>query len=122
MAVLPRALVIGASGGIGESMVRTLVNSGQYSQVFAVSRSLPAEPLEGVNYQVISRHDEDNITQYCHQLAQDGLQFGLAVCCIGCLTEMSPNGQQIWPEKRLEDLNQSQLMHYFTVNTVVPAL
>ena len=122
MAHLPRALVIGSSGGIGESLVRALVDSGHYSQVFAVSRSLPEAPVEGVNYHVISRHDEDHIAQYCQQLALDGQAFSVVVCCIGCLTETLSDGQSIWPEKRLEDLNQSQLMHYFTVNTIVPAL
>ena len=34
-----RALVTGASGGIGEECVKQLLNSGHYSQVYAVSRS-----------------------------------------------------------------------------------
>jgi NAD(P)-dependent dehydrogenase (short-subunit alcohol dehydrogenase family) len=120
MATLNNALVIGASGGIGESLVQHLAVSGQYSQVFAVSRSLPKTPVKGVNYQIIESQNEDNIADFCRTTANG--QFSLVICCIGALHGMLDNGQHVQPEKRLEDINAAQLHYYFNVNTVLPAL
>ena len=122
MVTLNNALVIGASGGIGESVVQHLAESGQYSQVFAVSRSLPKTPLNGVKYQIIESQNEQSIAHLCQTLAKPNEQFSLVVCCIGALHGLLENGQKILPEKRLEDINAAQLQYYFHINTVLPAL
>ena len=122
MSTLSRALVIGSSGGIGESLVQQLAMSDRYSQVFAVSRSLPRAPVDGVNYQIVDSMKENDIADYCRKLSNSGEQFSLIVCCIGSLSEKHDSGLSISPEKRIEDLNQAQLQYYFQINTVMPAL
>lgn len=116
------ALVIGASGGIGRTLVKRLHESGEYQHVYAVSRSLPESPIEGVQYHTLDSQDESLIAQYCQQLKQTCGQFSLAVCCIGALHATGNNNQTIMPEKRLEDIQPDQLSFYFTVNTIYPAI
>jgi len=116
------ALVIGASGGIGKTLVKQLYESGKYEQVFAVSRTLPAMPIEGVAYHTLDSENENLIAQYCQQLKDTGGQFTLVVCCIGALHAITANNQKIMPEKRLEDIQQDQLSFYFTTNAILPVI
>ena len=116
------ALVIGASGGIGKALVKKLHESGEYQYVFAVSRSLPAAPIEGVQYHTLDSENENLVAQYCQQLKQAGGQFSLVVCCIGALHAIGADNQKIMPEKRLEDIQKDQLSFYFTTNAILPAI
>lgn len=116
------ALVIGASGGIGKALVKKLYESGEYQYVFAVSRSLPAAPVEGVQYHTLDSENENLVAQYCQQLKQAGGQFSLVVCCIGALHAIGVDNQTIMPEKRLEDIQKDQLSFYFTTNAILPAI
>tara|TARA_R110000868_G_scaffold174251_1_gene410818 strand:+ start:565 stop:1308 length:744 start_codon:yes stop_codon:yes gene_type:complete len=122
MATLNNALVIGSSGGIGESLVQHLAVSGQYSNVFAVSRSLPKTPVKGVKYQIVESQNEQSIADLCQTLTRPNEQFSLVVCCIGSLHGLLEDGQKILPEKRLEDINAAQLQYYFYINTALPIL
>ncbi|MEP1448722.1 MAG: SDR family NAD(P)-dependent oxidoreductase [Paraglaciecola sp.] len=114
------ALVIGASGGIGKTLVRHLSESTVYGNVFAVSRNAPSEPIKGVNYYSLDSENETLVSEYCQQLKNSGIQFTLVICCIGALQTHGPNN--IKPEKRLEDIQSQQLNYYFTVNSILPAL
>jgi NAD(P)-dependent dehydrogenase (short-subunit alcohol dehydrogenase family) len=116
------ALVIGASGGIGKSLVEQLYKSGKYEHVHAVSRTLPASPIDGVDYHALDSENEELVAQYCQQLKQASGQFSIVVCCIGALHATSADNQKIMPEKRLEDIQQQQLSFYFTINTILPAI
>ncbi|MFT4809481.1 MAG: NAD(P)-dependent dehydrogenase (short-subunit alcohol dehydrogenase family) [Paraglaciecola sp.] len=116
------ALVIGASGGIGKTLVKKLYASGEYEHVYAVSRSLPASPIEGVQYHTLDSENENLVAEYCQQLKQAGGQFSLVVCCIGALHATVADNQKIMPEKRLEDINKEQLSFYFMTNTILPAI
>jgi uncharacterized protein YbjT (DUF2867 family) len=64
------ALVIGASGGIGKTLVEKLHESGEYKHVYAVSRTLPASPIDGVQYHTLDSENENLVAQYCQQLNQ----------------------------------------------------
>lgn len=117
------ALVIGASGGIGKTLVTHLQGSGKYRQVYAVSRTLPESQIAGVNYQAIDSETENSVTQYCQSLINQNVgQFSLVVCCIGALHTSGVENQKITPEKRLEDINQDQLRFYFNTNAILPAI
>jgi NAD(P)-dependent dehydrogenase (short-subunit alcohol dehydrogenase family) len=116
------ALVIGASGGIGKTLVKQLHETGEYEHVYAVSRTLPKSPIEGVQYHTLDSEEEGFVAQYCHQLKQAGGQFSLVVCCIGALHTVGVDNQKIMPEKRLEDIHQAQLSFYFTTNAILPAI
>jgi NAD(P)-dependent dehydrogenase (short-subunit alcohol dehydrogenase family) len=116
------ALVIGASGGIGKTLVKKLHETGEYEQVYAVSRTLPTTPITGVQYDALDAEYEHLVAQYCQQLQQAGAQFSLVVCCIGALHAIGVDSQKIMPEKRLEDIHKEQLSFYFTTNSILPAI
>jgi NAD(P)-dependent dehydrogenase (short-subunit alcohol dehydrogenase family) len=116
------ALVIGASGGIGKTLVKKLSESGEYGHVYAVSRSSPISPIEGVEYHTLDSENDNLVAEYCQQLKQAGGQFSLVVCCIGALHAVGADDQKIMPEKRLEDIQQAQLSFYFNTNAVLPAI
>jgi NAD(P)-dependent dehydrogenase (short-subunit alcohol dehydrogenase family) len=116
------ALVIGASGGIGKTLVKQLYESGEYEKVYAVSRTSAASPVNCVQYYSLDSENESLVAQYCQQLKKDDGQFTLVVCCIGALHATDADNQQIMPEKRLEDIQQDQLSFYFKTNAILPAI
>lgn len=112
-----QALVIGASGGIGQELVRQLAVSNQYSKVLAISRTLPKNPIESVDYLLLDSSEEAQVSKFCEQ---QNRPFSLVICCIGALhSNAIPT---LAPEKRLEDIRPEALLDYFNINTVIPAI
>lgn len=101
-----RALVIGASGGIGAAFVATLRADPRCADVLALHRRSPVP---------IDFDDEASIGAAARALA--GQRFGLVVNAAGVLHVAG-----FKPEKRLGDLNERQLLATFRVNTFGPAL
>lgn len=102
-----RALVIGASGGIGAALVDALRSDSRCGLVIELSRStLPALDLA----------DEESIEGAAAELAGQG-PYHLIINAAGVL-----HGADFMPEKRLGDLSYDQLLRTFQVNTFGPAL
>lgn len=109
------ALVIGASAGIGQEVVRQLLRSTQFDKVHSVSRyTLDATAPQHITHQCDSSDAED-VARLVRTLQTWG-EFTLVVSCIGVLHEKN----KLFPEKRLEDISAQQLQHYFQVNTIAP--
>lgn len=100
-----RALVIGASGGIGQAFVQALRTDPRCSDVQAVSRGQPL---------AWDLRDEASLSVLASQV-QGPLH--LVVDATGALTL---DGQG--PEKRLQELDAQRLLHSLQVNAVGPAL
>ncbi len=102
-----RALVIGASGGIGAALVDALRDDPRCAAVVGLGRaSVP--PLDLTDPASIERAAAD--------VSGQG-PFHLIINAAGVL-----HGPDFMPEKRLADLDQTQLLATFQVNTVGPAL
>ena len=102
-----RALVIGASGGIGAAFVELLRQHPRCAVVHALHRhSQPA----------IDFDDESSIAGAAASLAQQP-KFHLIINATGVL-----HGGGFMPEKKLAELSYAQLMETFRVNTLGPAL
>ena len=102
-----RALVIGASGGIGAALVEALRSNPRCAAAVALSRSsVPAVDLT----------DPASIEQAARDVAGQGT-FHLIINAAGVL-----HGADFMPEKRLADLDYEQLLSTFQVNTFGPAL
>ncbi|EWC41775.1 SDR family NAD(P)-dependent oxidoreductase [Pseudomonas stutzeri] len=102
-----RALVIGASGGIGAALVEALRGDPRCASVITLSRaSAPALDLA----------DPASIEQAAAAVAGQG-PFQLIINAAGVLHDAD-----FMPEKRLADLNQEQLLRTFQINTFGPAL
>ncbi|WP_312144044.1 MULTISPECIES: SDR family NAD(P)-dependent oxidoreductase [Stutzerimonas stutzeri subgroup] len=102
-----RALVIGASGGIGAALVDAFRSDPRCASVIALSRS--SEPA-------LDLTDPASIEQAAASVAEQG-PFHLIVNAAGVL-----HGEDFMPEKRLADLNQAQLLATFQINTLGPAM
>ncbi|MBA1201012.1 SDR family NAD(P)-dependent oxidoreductase [Pseudomonas capeferrum] len=102
-----RALVIGASGGIGAALAEALRNNLRCGAVIELGRStIPTLDLS----------DAASIEQAAGVLAQQE-PFHLILNAAGVL-----HNADFMPEKRLDDLDHGQLLATFEVNTFGPAL
>ncbi|MGN2623322.1 SDR family NAD(P)-dependent oxidoreductase [Stutzerimonas balearica] len=102
-----RALVIGASGGIGAALVAALREDPRCAQVVELGRA--TQPA-------LDFAEPASIERAAAELAGQGA-FQLIVNAAGVLHDES-----FMPEKRLADLNPAQLLATFQVNTFGPAL
>ncbi|WP_312763660.1 SDR family NAD(P)-dependent oxidoreductase [Stutzerimonas balearica] len=102
-----RALVIGASGGIGAALVAALREDPRCAQVVELGRA--TQPA-------LDFAEPASIERAAAELAGQGA-FQLIVNAAGVL-----HGESFMPEKRLADLNPAQLLATFQVNTFGPAL
>ena len=111
------AVVIGASGGIGQALAKQLAESEHYKLVHLVS----TQKLQPLNNRCITHQcdstDGNSVKQLVEKLDGYG-EVGLLVCCIGLLHESSSH---LFPEKRLEDIDSENLQRYFQINTIAPA-
>ena len=102
-----RALVIGASGGIGQALVRALQANPRCAEVLGLHRQ--SEPR-------LDFDDEASIGAAAEHLRPHG-KFHLIINAAGVL-----HTDDFSPEKKLADLNYAQLEATFRVNTFGPAL
>lgn len=101
------AVVIGASGAIGQALCRELAQDPRCARVIALSRrSAPSLVLE----------DESSLARCAQALAPAG-PLHLVLDASGALT-LDGRG----PEKKLDDLQGAALLHALQVNAVGPAL
>ena len=109
------AVVVGASGGIGQALVRDLAARGTHTPVFALSRSQPSGP-QGALTHAIDLGDEASIAAAAARVAAAG-PVGLVIVATGIL-----HGDDISPEKTLRALDPAAMAAVFAVNTIGPAL
>jgi NAD(P)-dependent dehydrogenase (short-subunit alcohol dehydrogenase family) len=102
-----RALVLGSSGTIGSALMRFLESHPHCEQVIGLNRhSVPA-----INYDAIDSIDS------AYEALKTGPRFHLIMNTIGAL-----HSDHFMPEKKLADLNASQLNQQFITNAIGPAL
>ncbi|MBK3870792.1 SDR family NAD(P)-dependent oxidoreductase [Stutzerimonas frequens] len=102
-----RALVIGASGGIGAALIEALRAEPRCAPVIALGRA--TEPA-------LDLADPASIERAANALAGQG-PYHLIINAAGVL-----HGAEFMPEKRLADINQAQLLATFQINTFGPAM
>ncbi len=102
-----RALVVGATGSIGQAFLDYFKSDTCCAQAIGLSRS--SEPR-------LDLREPDSIRAAARSLAQQGL-FDIIVDATGALTI---DGQG--PEKSLQSLDPAQLMASLQINTIGPAL
>ncbi len=106
---MKRAVVFGASGGIGGALVSTLRSSGAY-QVCAGSRSGDADFT-------FDQTDESSIAAAATQIGNEG-PLDLVIVATGLLHR----GDNITPEKSWSALDPAVMAEAYAINAIGPAL
>lgn len=110
-----RALVFGASGGIGAAIVDALAHDPHCAVVFAASRKPGAAAGKIVPLQ-FDLTNEPSIAAAVERAARDG-PLDLVFVATGLLHD-----DRVSPEKSLRSVSPDALEHAFRINTVGPAL
>jgi NAD(P)-dependent dehydrogenase (short-subunit alcohol dehydrogenase family) len=112
-----RAVIFGATGGIGDALVAQLAATGSYSQIYAGGRSLPPvkHPVE-IPF-AFDLTDEASIARAAQSIGAAG-PVDLAIVATGILHDHSA----FTPEKSARALDADSLARVFAVNTIGPAL
>lgn len=109
-----RALVIGASGGIGEALVHALKNSASFSHVYAAQRK-PGDRVADTSLP-LDLEDEQSIEQAVKHATADG-PLSLVITATGLLHD-----GELQPEKSWRSLSADNMARSFAVNCTGPAL
>ncbi len=109
-----RALVVGASGGLGAALVARLAADARYSQVIAWSRTpVPVTGEKIIPVHRIDLKDEATIAAAAGSLGE----IDLTIVATGLLHD-----GDLKPEKSWRSLDPSAMMRAFEINTIGPAL
>ena len=112
-----RVAIIGASGGIGGALVRTVAETPDISQVWALARSGDVPTGETITPHAIDIENEANIEAAARAIAAGG-DLDLVIVAIGMLSD----GNAVQPEKSWRDQSMYAFEQIFRANTFGPAL
>ena len=111
-----RAVVWGASGGIGRALVEALASSGDYAVIYAGSRVPISSPAEIVKPFAFDLLDEASIAEAA-QNTLSGAPIDLVIIATGML-HSGPHQ----PEKQIAALTPEAMVAAYQVNTIGPAM
>lgn len=131
MALLPsvttaNALVVGASQGIGLEFVKQLLQDSRITHLFAAYRqeqtamplfALAAQNSERLHCVKMDLTEESQISAGIDAIKTTAPNLHIVVNCVGLL-----HNEQQQPEKAIRQLNADNLINYFKVNSIGPAL
>jgi NAD(P)-dependent dehydrogenase (short-subunit alcohol dehydrogenase family) len=112
-----RALVVGATGGIGGAFVDHLITAPGVSSVVGWSRRPSATRAQNLVSEVVDITDEASIVAAVPSL-QDGPSLRLVIVATGLLHEDAA----VQPEKTLKAMRADAMARTLAVNTIGPAL
>lgn len=118
------ALVLGASGGLGQAMVAKFLTDPAIERVIAVSRNQQTEDLSAAwifNSRLIwiqlAHYTEQEMAEAVAEIEPYAGTIARVCICHGLL-----HSDSLWPEKRFEDIDPEALQQIFQANTIVPSL
>ena len=111
---IDRAIIFGASGGIGAGLVGALVARGA-STVFAASRTRPDGLPDAAQWLRFDLDDEGSIAAAAETV---GAQVDCAIVASGLLTLPDGTG----PERSYKQIDAEAMARVFHLNTIGPAL
>lgn len=114
-------LVLGASGGLGQAMLKNFLADPEVDRVIAVSQQsrnlAPELQAEDALIWIQSDYHEQAMIEVIAQLEPFKGTFSRVCVCHGILHDA-----HMRPEKRFEDVNADVLHKIFQANSIVPAL
>lgn len=112
-----RAVIIGASGGLGGAFTRALAAHPAIDFVHALSRRGDHAGGDRLTSGTIDITDEPSVAAAAEAATADG-PLDLVIVATGILHE----GEAFAPEKRMRDIDPAIMRRVFDVNTIGPAL
>ena len=112
-----RAVIIGATGGIGRALTEALAERTDVTQVYALSRSGEAAAHPKVVAGEIDILDEKSVATAATNVSANG-PIELVVVASGVLS----SGPDLQPEKSYRHQSRAAFEQVFAVNTIGPAL
>lgn len=109
------AVIFGSSGGIGRALTEGVIASGQFAQVFAVSRS--GTTIGGATNRQADFTDD---AQLAGLAAEIGSKGPVALCLVA--SGLLSDGPGLQPEKTFRSVTIDAFERVFTANTFAPAL
>jgi NAD(P)-dependent dehydrogenase (short-subunit alcohol dehydrogenase family) len=112
------AVVLGATGGVGQALVQRLGQEARYGHVVALSRRRPQDWTDGParTWLAADLLDETSLAAAAARIADLGAASRIIVAT-GLLS-----GEGVTPEKSMRALNADALTRLFQVNAIGPAL
>lgn len=112
---MPTALIVGSHSAIAQAMILRWL---PHYDVVTLSRQTQAV-LGAVGSRSHRHYVTDYSVEALSEIAQHlkGEDVQRVFCCVGTLHDA-----QVFPEKKLTQLDAESLHHYFEVNTVIPAM
>ncbi|WP_018694314.1 SDR family NAD(P)-dependent oxidoreductase [Algicola sagamiensis] len=110
-------VIIGASGGLGDAVLKQSIQEKPIKQVVAISRSTKPLDYDPKLGWFQTAYHEDAIQSCCEQLASLQGKVHRVFICTGVL-----HGTDFFPEKKLEDLAELSMEKVYHANVVVPML
>ena len=111
-----RAVIIGASGGIGAALTEQLAARAECERVYALSRT-PVVETDRVRAMQIDLEQEDTIRAAAEVISKDDAP-DLVIVATGLLSEAA----RIAPEKSYRQQTPDAFAKVFAINTIGPAL
>lgn len=119
------AIVIGAGSSIGAALCKRWQQDNAISHVFAVSREQADERELNEHTSIHNIHcdySEASIIEACQTIKTLIDEHRLDTISRVCICNGILHNENVWPEKRLEELSASNLLEVFTINSVTPML
>jgi NAD(P)-dependent dehydrogenase (short-subunit alcohol dehydrogenase family) len=116
--------VFGAGGGLGLALIEEYLKRNSSTQILAVSRSACPPELTGnkrVQWQQ-TELTEQKLQELTERWQQQHIVLHGVLSTIGWLHQQHAEYGDWQPERRIEQLQEAQLMEYFRVNAILPAL
>lgn len=113
------AVVIGASSSIATSLIARLRLDNSVDQIVSISRTASRGSSANLELEkhFISDYTESSIAEICAQLhAAEGV-ISKVIICNGIL-----HNEDIYPEKRMEEISANALHEVMHVNAIIPML
>jgi len=119
------AIVIGASGGLGSALCKAWQQDEGIDNVIAISRR-PIEQHElndekNIHY-IQCDYSEASIDKARDKIKTLVTSMGSAMVTRVSICNGILHNENIWPEKRIEEINTGALQDIFTINAVTPLL
>ncbi|QED28923.1 SDR family NAD(P)-dependent oxidoreductase [Microvenator marinus] len=111
------AVILGASGGIGQAITHYLTSDSRFANVVGTYRTNPPSNLDPQCQILLDIEDEESIAAAAQKLRESHQKVHLLVNTIGML-----HTEEFGPEKKLQDLEPENLARIFRVNAIGPAL